>query len=354
MLQIVLIVDKKEFTHFSNVDVNLKLDSVASSFSFDGYFDIQDRILEKLFKPLSYLPCEVWAKDLDNGINEKLITGTILNQALSIQRNKQLTGVSGYSKTGVFEDCNIPISSYPLQFDGLGLDKIAKKLCDDFNIQLKIFDNARKDAAKPFELTKAQPTESIKQFLSNIAMNRNITVAHDNFGRLLLYKVEGKVPPKFKINENDIGVISVSINPNGQRVHSDITVIKQASTKNQNEGQTTITSPFVEPGVKRPKVQIFQHGAQTDTKLAATQMVCTEAKNFPITIELEGWTFQNKIARAGFYIELTAPSIFLETTKLVLQNVQFSLNPEKGKTMTLTAVLPCVYTGVLPKKSPFK
>lgn len=354
MLQLVLKIDNKEFTHFSNVDVNLELNSIASTFNFNGFFDINDRILKKLFTPLSYLPCEVWAIDQENNVREKLITGTALSHQFAIQRTKQLTAVSGYSKTGVLEDSNIPIESYPLQYDGLGLDQIALKLCNQFNLQLFIFDNAKKDAAKPFELTKAEPTETIKDFLTNIARSRNITVAHDNLGRLLLYKVLAQVPPKIRLKEDDIGVISVSVTPNGQGMHSSVTVIKQSSTENQNEGQTTVNSPFVPSGVKRPKVQFIRYGAQTDTKEAATAIVCSEAKNFPITIELEGWTFNNKVVRAGFYIELTAPSIFIQKTKLVLQSVNFKADPEKGKTMTLTAVLPCVYTGVLPAKSPFK
>lgn len=349
---IVLKVGGRDFKYFTNVNVDLGIDTIASTFNFSGFFDISDNELKKIFKPFSYRSCEVWFIDEENRINERLITGTLLNPALSIQREIRLTGISGYSKTGIFEDVNVPTKLYPLQFDGLSLKQIAQKLCDEFGITLRVFENAEKDANKVLELAKADPGQTIKDFLSKIARDRNITITHDNLGRLLLYKILNQTPPKIKINENDRGVITISFTPNGQALHSDITVIKQASTDNQNEGQITVISPFIS-GIKRPKVMMLENGSNTDVEKAATAAICSEAKNFQITIELEGWTYQNKIMRSGFYIQLTAPSIFLETTKLVLQRVNFKSDPKKGKTLTLTAVLPCVYTGELPSKNPF-
>jgi prophage tail gpP-like protein len=350
---IVLKINGSNYKYFSNVNVNLSLDTIASQFSFGGFFNIDDNKLKEIFKPLSYNKCEVWAIDEDKGINERLITGTILNPALSQQRQIRLSGLSGYSKTGILEDVNIPIELYPLQFDGLGLDQIAQRICDFFGITLRINANAKEAAAKPFEKVKAQPETTIKSFLSGMARQRNITIAHDNFGRLLLYKILDIDKPEIKIDENDFGVISISTTPNAQAFHSSITVIRQSSKDNQNEGQTTVISPFVK-GVNRPIVRTLSHGTGTDTKEAAEAIACAEAKNMPITIELEGWDFQNKIVRAGFYIEVNAPSIFISRTKLLLENVSFKADPEKGKTQTMTCVLPCVYTGKLPSKSPFR
>ena len=349
---IVLKVNGREFKYFSNVNVDLAIDTIASSFNFSGFFNNEDEELRKIFKPLTYLACEIWFIDNDKNIREKLITGTIINVALSTQRQERLMGVSGYSKTGILEDVNMPLELYPLQFDGLGLDQIIKNITDYFGLQLKINENAKIDAAKPFEKVKAEPSEKIKGFISKIARQRNMTVTHDNFGRLLLYKILDVSPPKIRINEDDIKVTSVSVTPNGQGIHSSITVIKQSSTGDQNEGESTVISPFVK-NQKRPLVKMLSNGENEDTNKAAKAIASSEAKNFPITIELEGWTFQDKIVRAGFYIELTAPSIFLSRTKLVLQRVSFKDDPKKGKTQTLTAVLPCVYTGELPAKSPF-
>lgn len=344
---------KKVINH-SNVNVTLSLDTVASTFSFDGYFDQEKESLRNIYKPFTYQKADVWFVDEKLGINQKLITGTILNQGLSVQKQPQLTNISGYSVTGLFEDVSIPEDLYPLEYNGLGLKDIVQSYCDYFGIRLYIYPNALTDVSIPFEKAKSQPGETIKSFISKLASSRNITVAHDNLGRLILYKVLAQIPPAAKIDENDKDVVRISMKPNGQAMHSSITIIRQASFNDDNAGQYTAISPFVPSGIKRPKVKTLQFGTNNDTKAMAEAEICREAKNFPIIIEKEGWTIGGKLLRSGFYIELTAPSLFLQRTKLVIQNINFKDNKKDGKTTTITCVHPCVYTGVIPKKSPFK
>ena len=342
----------KKIINYSSVDVTLSLDTVASTFSFDGYFDIEKQSLKDLYRPFSYKKADVWFIDESLGINEKLITGTILNQALSLQKKPQLTNLSGYSVTGVIEDISVPPQLYPLESQGLGLGEIAKKFTDYLGLRLKIFDNALVAAAIPFEKAKAKPGESIKNYLSNLAKTRNITVAHDNLGRLILYKVLAKIPPSAKIDEKDNN-ISIDIAPNGQGMHSDVTIIRQTAFDDDNAGQFTISSPFMPKGIKRPLVKTLRYGETDDVRAMAEAEVCREAKNFPIVIQKQGWTVGNKLVRAGFYIEVTAPSIFLKRTKLVIQSINFKSDKKNNRTMQITCVHPCVYTGILPKKSPF-
>lgn len=343
----------KKIINYSSVNVTLSLDTVASTFSFDGYFDQDKPEIRELFKPFTYKRADVWFKDENLGINQKLITGTILNPGLSIQKKPQLTNISGYSITGVFEDVSIPTQLHPLEFTGLGLGDITKKFTDYFGIKLFIYDNAKVAAAQAFEKAKAQPGESIRSFISNLAKVRQITVAHDNLGRLLLYKVLAQIPSAAKIDESDQN-IRISMKPNGQAMHSDITIIRQSSFVDDNAGQFTAKSPFVPSSIKRPKVKLLQFGDNNDVQAMAEAELCREAKNFPIIIEKEGWTIGGKLVRSGFYLEVTAPSIFIQRTKLVIQTITFKSSKKEGRTMIITCVHPCVYTGLIPKKSPFK
>ena len=41
----------KTFKHFSSVDISLGIDTIASTFSFNGYFNVDDQELKKIFKP---------------------------------------------------------------------------------------------------------------------------------------------------------------------------------------------------------------------------------------------------------------------------------------------------------------
>ncbi len=337
---------------FASVGVSLSLNTVASTFSFDGFLNMSDPRMRALFKPYTYSDCQVWYNDPENEINERLITGTIISPGLQVQKQQQLSSLSGYSKTGIFEDVPIPPELFPLQTDGIGFDKITKRICDYFGVTLFIQNNAKADAAKPITLTKSSPGEKVKDYLSKIAEARNITVAHDNRGRLLLYKVLNIDPPKVKIDESN-QTLKISCSPNGQGVHSSITVIRQSSTDDTNAGKATVISPFIPLGIKRPLVRTMSVGENIDTRNMAEAIAAREARNFPITIQKEGWTIQNQLIRAGFFIEVTAPSIFLDTTKLVVENITFNSDPVNGRSMTIKAVLPCVYTGKLPSKSPF-
>ena len=110
----------RTFKFFNKIDVTLRLDTVASTFSFVGFLNLDNNQVSNIFKPFQYTDCEVWFNDPENGLLERLITGTLLNPGLSIQKQVRLTSITGYSKTGLFEDINISPDSYPLQFDNLG------------------------------------------------------------------------------------------------------------------------------------------------------------------------------------------------------------------------------------------
>lgn len=319
----------KWFEKFSTLNVNLKLNTVASTFNFTGF--------NEFFKILQYDPCQIYFND------ELILTGTILNPALKYNLKPQLIGISGYSKTGILEDVNYPLVMYPLQFDGLSLKQIAEKITSYFGLRLKVFENAQSEANLAFEKVSIDPSETIKSFLSKLCNQRGLILAHDNFGRLLLYKVEAKIRPKFDYTEKDN--INISFTPNAQGIHSEISVLRQAKKFDNNNQQTTVKSPFIS-GIDRPMVKTLNDGDEIQE--TANKMICAEARNFGIRLDLEG--FQN--VRSGFYVTLEAPFL-KQRTKFILESVNFKATP-KSQTTQMDLVLPCVYTGIIPANTPFK
>lgn len=338
----------KSFQFFIEIDVDLRLDTIASTFSFLGV----DTNNSDLFKTLKYTEVEVWFVDNDLGINELLLTGQVINTSKVSQKKKTPVRLAGYSKPGKLEDVNIPIELYPLQRDNVSLAEIAKEICDRWSINLKIFDAALADANIAFEKVSADPEEKVKQYLSGLCNLRNLTLSHDNRGRLLIYKILNSIEANFRLDSAKDS-LKVTLSENGQAIHSECTVIKQATVKDTNSAQATAKSPF-SSGQDRPIVKKLPNGEQTDVERYANAVLAREAKNIVITIEHEGWTIQNKLIRAGFYIELTDEKLEFENLKLIVQSQQLKSDKKNGKTMTMTCVLPCVYTGVLPKTSPFK
>jgi len=152
----------KTFRYFSSVSINTRLDSIASSFDFSGFLDYTSAEAIELFRPLKYQDCDIWFVDESRNIREKLITGRIVNTAYSVKQVQELVKIKGFSIPGIFERINLPPRLYPLQFDGLSLEQIARKICDAFNIELKILPSANANAVKAFTEVKISPSQNYK------------------------------------------------------------------------------------------------------------------------------------------------------------------------------------------------
>lgn len=344
-------INGKKYSFYESGNVSLKLDTVASSFSVSGFIDENDKEKRAFLKPLTYPSCEVWLNYPEFNVNEKLITGTIINPGISSVKVKSLSSLSGYSKTGILEDCNTPLELYPLQNDNITLSQIAKRYADYFGLRLKIFDNALQNASIEFEKTTAEPEQSCKDYLSKLCNQRNLTLSHDNRGWLLIYKIEANIQPKVSISDKDANVISMTLNPNGQGVHSECTAFRQALKTTDNAAQSTVKSPFTT--INRPISRILKQGDVNNTEEYAKRILSTEAKNFPVTIKLRDWLVKGEVLRAGFYITLESNKLFIQKTKFIIESIEFKISARE-RTTTIKAVLPCVYTGELPAKSPFK
>jgi prophage tail gpP-like protein len=329
MSKIRLKLNGKWFENFTTINVSLKLNTVASTFSFTGF--------KEFFDILKYDDCQVYFDD------ELLITGTVLNPSFKYTKKPTLLGLSGYSKTGILEDVSYPVELYPLQFDNLSLKEITQKITNHFGLKLIVFDNAKSLANQPFDKVSANVGETVKSFLSKLCNQRGIILAHDNYSRLLLYRVLAKVKPKLNLNIED--ALNATFQPNAQAIHSDVTVIRQAKKDDDNVQQVTVKSPFIS-NIKRPLVKVLEDGNElTET---ANKLVSTEARAFGLKLTYQG--FLN--VRSGFYITLDAP-ILKKRTKFIIESVTFKAN-KKEKTTDLNIVLPCVYTGDLPGSTPFK
>lgn len=321
-------IDNKIFSYFSTVNVSLKLNTIASTFTFSGF--------DRFFDILSYQKCKVLFG------NETILTGVALNPANSFKKEPTLLSVSGYSKTGILEDCTFPPDLYPLQFDGLSLKDIALKVTNYFGLTLKVFDNAEDLASIPYEKVTANVDETIKSFLSKLCTQRGLILTHDNLGRLLIYKIEAKIAPFSNLLISD--ALEASFTPNAQGLHSNITVVRQAKKDNDNSQQVTKKSPFIS-GINRPLVKMLQDGEEIEE--AANRIICAEARSFGLKLTFEGLA----LYRAGFYITLDGP-ILKKRTKFIIESVDFTVDKSQERT-TINIVLPCVYTGILPSSNPF-
>jgi prophage tail gpP-like protein len=198
-----------------------------------------------------------------------------------------------------------------------------------------------------FAKTTAGESDTIKAYLQKLASQKNIIMTHNEKGQLVFTEAKAKQKAVFHFEKNMPGT-SMSLSYNGQAMHSHITVVKQASSKGGNAGESTIRNPFV-PFVYRPKVMTQTSGDDIDTAQAAKNALAEELKNIAVTIVTDRWKIGDSIIKPNHIVTIQNPDIYLyEKTEWFIESVDFSGDAQK-KTATIKLVLPEVYNGRTPK-----
>jgi len=319
-------INNKDYKYFSDYNITLKYDSIANIFGFSAKRDILNYFLE-------YPECKIYD---DN--NELLITGTILAPNLKESPNPEFIKITGYGIAGILEDCNIPISLYPLQFDNLSLLQITEKLLKPFNLAYNFNSNVLSDLNKKYDKVIIDPGTSIKQLLNNLASQRNIFMTSNNFGELYYNRYEpSKYLPAAYFEENKPGIMELNLNINSQLLHSEITILKEASKDNPDAGEYTILNPYLTKF--RPVIKILNSGDIFDVKKAARNALSQELSNIKITFKT------SKFVEPGRTISLLAPSIKInKITELFVEQTDISGSVNTIDNYILTCVLPEIYT----------
>jgi prophage tail gpP-like protein len=332
----------QNFTYFNSFSLELELDSVASSFSLDLYFDPENPEHRKIFKPGGFAEVQVLYKQ------ETLITGYVLNKKLVSTNSPELVSVNGYSKPGILEDTAIPVSAYPLQFSKQSLEDIAAKVLSEFPIEYEISPEVKADAAKKYDKVEANQTDSIKSFLAGLASQRGILLSNTPEGKLLFTRVG--LGPSVALLDGEGAATGFELSIDDQGLHSDITVTGQQDVKGGNSRQSTVKNPFVSQ--KRYKISNQSSGDTQDTKKAAENKRADELRSIELSGNLDTWLISDKVMRPGDIIRVREPRLLLsQAARFILTSVTLSGGVEP-ETATFKAVLPEVYTQAEPQ-SPF-
>lgn len=329
---------------FNEFSLSLRYDSVASAFSFGYYFEPTNIDHKELACIGHYHICKV----THNG--EVLLTGTMLTEEFNSSPVRELVRMAGYSLPGVFEDCNIPPDIYPLQSDGLSIYQIAKKICDRFKIDIVVDPAVLKEVNQAIETTTANESETIKEYLSKLAGQRNVVLSHDELGRLVFTKAKTKQTPiaNYEASDNGTRFTSMRLSFAGQQMHSHITMQKQASSDGGNAGEFTIRNPYVINTVYRPKVLTQTSGSDISTEQAAKNALCEELKQMKLTITTDRWEIDGKIIKPNNIVSVINPDVYLyKKSNWFIEQVDYS-----GDNVKQVATLHCVLPEVHNKETP--
>lgn len=354
-----VVIDGKQVDFFTSGKIDFKLDSVASTFAFQARFSANNVDHQQIFKPLQYLPVEIFS---DSG--KLLLTGTILNHVFNSDSKRHLVGVSGYSKCGILENVQIPVKNYPLQYNGLTLEEITKKVCSFFGVGYVVRDSNDLTAKTGLADKKAfysdpsvfaglknklnskikkieiGPTETAKGILAKIAAQKNVILSHTEKGEVFYFVPDLLQKPKYFFDKKN--TLEMSSNFNGQEMHTEINVVRQPSK--ENSGAVTVDKAIntLIQGIYKPTTKILSSGEDTDVKIAADNELGSELKNISYNVKLQGLFDQ---LYCGEIVNVHNHYIYCYAyNRMMINGISFSFD-EKGEYTELSLCLPEVYSG---------
>ena len=186
------------FDRYKDVEISIKYNSIASTFSFTLYYDPTNPLHIKLFKPFTYLSCEVYHE------NVLVLTGTILNHTFKDAGNPpvQLVECNGYSITGILKDCTLydthdttsinpytgissQTASMTSTFQNMSLLDITTTICAMFPLNVVVDSSVKDECNKIFEHKNLDWTKPIADVLDEIATQLNVVISHTPKGEIL-------------------------------------------------------------------------------------------------------------------------------------------------------------------------
>ena len=332
----ILEVNNKTFRFFKSFTIEKKFATLASTFQCSAKNELFDYFLE-------FPNCRV----LDNAGN-LIMTCKIVAPTITFDAKPNQIDYAGFTLPGVLEDCSIAKSSYPLQFDNLSLEQITKKIIQPFALTLSLQNGAAKDAKKKFEKSTVDPNTKIKQYLSELAAQRNIYITHNEFGDLVFTRINANTMiPRKSFEEGKPGLLNASISIQSQYLHSDITVLRQATNRNPDSSEYTMKNPYVTEF--RPVTHIASAGDIFDVKTAARNALSDELSKIKIILSVTDYV------EPGELIQLKSSTIHLNRfAQLFVDEVKYTEEDGKTDYYTLTCILPDVYSNDPVTKNIFK
>jgi len=330
---------------FNEFAFDLKYDSIASGFSFSFYFDPFNEEHKLIASVTKYSECEV----IFDG--ETLLTGNILDARFKHNSVANLCVVSGHSKTGILNLCQIPTKLYPLQSNGLTLRQITSKLIQPFNLKMVVDSSVAEKMDKVYKVSIAEPTQSVADYLVALSRQRDIVITHNEKGQLLFTSANLKGQPiiDYDYRNGMFAGTSFDLDFNGSEMHKEITVMKQPNNDGGNAAEKTIINPFVASDYFSSKVTTQTAGNDNDTLSATKRALAAELQNIKLAVNTDRWILDKKIIRPNNTISIIDPYLYLyEKTIFFIESISYQGNNSQT-TAILNCVIPEVYSGETPK-----
>lgn len=337
---------------FNQVNINLVHNAVASTFSFNFDFNPDNPEHKRLIKPGAFYQCQI----LYN--SQLLITGYIVSHVFKKEAAGTTVTLSGYSKPGILENAQIDLSSYPLQNNGLTLLQITDKIISPLGLEYELDPRVATAANEKLTKSVATPTQSIKSYLNQLALEKDIVLSSTPEGKLFFTLSDTAADPILEIDSSSIDgtkpAVQLMAKINYQELHSSITALRQVSLTQSTTGQKTVENPLL-TSITKPKVVKQTSGGSADAQKLAQRTLAASLRNLNYTFNLDRVELESGLITQNKIITVKDPGIYLyNKTRLFIESVSLEFDQEKTAAATISATLPEAYGDTTTIINPFE
>lgn len=357
-------VGPNEFRFWDSVEWNRSIDAVATV-KFTAPFEPARQDFRLTFEPFSYKPLEVTV----GGV--LVFTGTMMPPEPGVDQDSSRVAISGYARPGVLEDCPPPASAYPLEFSGMTLIDIAKKLCAPFGFtavmdedveDIDAFVAKKRKRGKrggkgkrgsKFDRVALEPGDDAHNFLVGLAQKRGLVMRDRPNGDLVFADSANADGPVANLTEGEAPVVSVAVTFKPQEYFSEITAFVPPSGGKPGSSHT-VQNPFLTDVVRPYSFRL----EDTDPADCPTAAVAKMGRMFANCVSWElvvpTWRDPNgDIWEPGTTLTLLAPKAMIYSrTELLIRNANLKQDAN-GESATISLVLPGAFDGAVPSELPW-
>lgn len=334
-------VNGRSLLGWETINFTRSMDKI-STLGLTAPMEVDNRVFRENFAPFSYAPVL-----LDLG-RDRAFSGTMIKVNPSVSPQEALVNVGCYGQAGVLNDCTMPASAFPLEFNGLTLREIAENVSAPFGIGVNFIDSP----GDSFERVALKPEDKIAPWLAQLTKQRELLMRDNANGNLVFHN--GKAGDVQAILEEGFSPLH-KVTPafNEQNYYSSITGI-EPYFYGRKSPQYTEKNNFLS-GVIRP-FTFKAEDSETGTIQVSTRSKIGRMFANAIAYNVEVTTWRNEKGELwipGETIMLRAPKAMIYNRyEFMVRSVKFIRLPEVEKAV-LKVILPNVFTNEVPEVLPW-
>lgn len=280
---------------------------------------------------------------------EHLFTGTLTGVSPDLSDRARRVDLSGYSLPGVLQDCTPPVDAYPVEFNDLNLEQIARTVAGYFGIGVEF----QVDPGPVFSRAGMNEGKKVLPFLIGLSQQRRVVISSTPRGNLVFHRPDVATVPDATFVEGQRPLQSVATSFDPQSYYSHITGVPPQLIGIGAGPSFTARNPLVSS--LRPFTFTAEDSEYSDIEtIVNAKLGRMYANAVGYTITVTTWrTNSGKLFAPGMTVRVTAPGAMVYNPYDFLVRRVTLVRSSKGEGAQLDLVLPGSFSGEAPGRMPW-